>query len=101
MPVLNMRAGSKDAPPFSKISDQGLQAASHRPAHRAMGTLLQLIGEASDQQIATEPPRRFGAMHLSPGKPQFVRRSLAQLGNLLVDIGSCRTALRLVDLGGR
>jgi hypothetical protein len=32
------------------------------------------MGEGADQQIATEPLRRAGAMQLAPGKPQ-VRRS--------------------------
>src|SRR5215469_6729232 len=44
------------------ISDQGLHTASQRPAHRPMGTLLQLVGQASDQQITTELARRFGAV---------------------------------------
>jgi len=34
-----------------------------------MDPLLQLIGEGSDQQIATEPLRRSGAMQLPPSKP--------------------------------
>jgi len=41
-----------------------------------MGALLQLVGEASDEQIATNPKRRFGAMRLTPGKPQFLCRSI-------------------------
>jgi hypothetical protein len=34
-----------------------------------MGSLLQLMGEGSDQQIATEPERRSSAMQLAPGNP--------------------------------
>ena len=55
-----------------------------------MGSLLQLIGERSDQQIATEPQGRSGAIQLLPGKPQFVRRPIHQAGNLAVDIGDVR-----------
>src|SRR5262249_61348907 len=55
-----------------------------------MGSLLQLIGERSDQQIATEPQRRSGAIQLLPGKPQFVRRPIHQAGNLAVDLGDVR-----------
>jgi hypothetical protein len=84
---LEHRNGIAERTALPKISDQGLHPALQPPAHRAVGTLLQLIGEASDQQIATEPPRRFCAMHISPGKPQLVRRALHQLGDLQVDIG--------------
>ena len=41
-----------------------------------MGALLQIIGKAADEQIATHPKRRFGAMQLAPGKPQLLRRSI-------------------------
>ena len=57
-----------------------------------MGSLLQLIGEGSDQQIATEPARRFGAIQLPLGKPQFVRRPIHQFGNLPVHLGDVRIA---------
>src|SRR5215469_13197432 len=39
---------------FPRACGQLLQAAPQRRARRAMGALLQLIGEGSDQQIATE-----------------------------------------------
>ena len=48
---------------------------------------MQLIGEGSDQQIATEPQRRSGAIQLPPGKPQFVRRPIHQFGDLAVHRG--------------
>jgi hypothetical protein len=56
---------------------------------------LQLIGEGSDQQIATEPLRRSGAMQLPPSKPQFARRSIRQFGNLPVHFGDTRVARSL------
>src|SRR5215471_16828224 len=39
---------------FARACGQVVQAAPQRPARPAMGALLQLIGEGSDQQIATE-----------------------------------------------
>ena len=39
---------------FPRACGQVLQAAPQRPARPAMGALLQLMGEGSDQQIATE-----------------------------------------------
>jgi len=57
-----------------------------------MGSLLQLIGEGSDQQITTEPTRRSGAIQLPPGKPQFVRRPIHQFGDLVVHLGDVRIA---------
>ena len=54
--------------------------------------LLQLIGEGSDQQIATEPLRRARAMQLAPCNPQFLRRPIEQFGNLTVYRGDICTA---------
>src|SRR6516165_4727685 len=75
-----------------ELSGEGLQPALQGPARPAMDPLLQLIGEGSDQQIATEPLRWSGAMQLTPGKPQFVRRPIHQFGNLAVDLGDVRPA---------
>src|SRR5205823_4801095 len=36
--------------------------------------------------------KRSGAMQLAPGKPQFVRRPIHQLGNFAVDLGYIRAA---------
>jgi hypothetical protein len=57
-----------------------------------MDPLLQLIGEGSDQQIATEPLRWSGAMQLPPGKPQFVRRPIRQFGDLSAHLRDIRVA---------
>src|ERR1700751_2115857 len=54
--------------PLFAFSGQSLQAAQQCPAGSATALLLQLVGEGSDQQIATNPKRRFGAMQLAPGK---------------------------------
>jgi hypothetical protein len=52
-----------------------------------MTALLQTIGKGSDQQIATEAQRRFGAMQFAPCHPQFACRSIEQAGNFGFDIG--------------
>ena len=57
-----------------------------------MGSLLQLIGQGSDQQIATEPERRSSVMQLAPGNPQIWRRPIGQAGNLALDLGDVRIA---------
>jgi hypothetical protein len=46
-----------------------------------MSSFLQVISEGSNDQIATEAGRRFGAMQLPPGKPQIVRRLIEEFGN--------------------
>ena len=58
------------------ICGEGLQSAVQRAVGAAMGALLQIIGKASDQQIATHPKRRLGAMQLAPGQPQLLCRSV-------------------------
>ena len=55
---------------------RGPQAALQRSAHAAIGSLLQLMDEASDQQIATEARRRSGAMQLAPANKQLLRRQI-------------------------
>jgi hypothetical protein len=55
-----------------------------------MDVLLQLVGQASDHQIATDPNRRFGAMQLAPGQPQLLCRSIEQAGDFDFDIAQAR-----------
>ena len=74
-----------------KFSSQGPQAAPHRHACPAGSTLLQVMNEISDQQIATEPSRRAGAMQLPPDKPQFGYGPIEQPANLAVELGDIRT----------
>src|SRR5205085_1501392 len=69
------------------LSGQRLQAAPRYPAGSAIALLLQLVGEGSDQQIATEPLGRCDTMQLAPGKAQFERRPMRQFGNLAIDLG--------------
>ena len=69
-------AGVERVSPPLRRSSEGLQSAAQREAGAAMGALLQIIGKAADEQIATNPKRRFGAMQVAPGKPQLLRRSI-------------------------
>src|ERR1700746_4072275 len=68
------------------LSGQSLQAAPQCPAGSATALLLQLVGESSGQQIATEPLGRFDTMQSAPGKAQIKRRPMQQFGNLAVDL---------------
>jgi hypothetical protein len=61
-----------------------------------MGALLQFVGKASDEQIATHSKGRFGAMQLAPGKPQLLCRSIAQTGDFGFDIARARFSCTLV-----
>jgi hypothetical protein len=48
-----------------------------------MGALLNLIGQDPDHQITAEAHGWFPAIQLSPRKPQLVRGSIRQFGNLV------------------
>ena len=81
-----------------ECSGQGLQAVPQCPARPAGSTLLELMDEGSDQQVATEPLRRAGAMQLPPDKPQFGYRPIEQLANLAVELGNIRPARSLAPI---
>jgi len=57
-----LTAGIEGRAAFLKLPDQALQTAPQRWAGATFGSLLQLMGEGSDQQIATEARRWSGAM---------------------------------------
>src|SRR5580704_364736 len=65
-----------------ELSRQNPQAALQGAGWTALGALLQLIGEASDDQIATEAQRRSGVMQCPPRTPQLLCRPIDQSGNL-------------------
>jgi hypothetical protein len=67
-----------------------------REVGAAMGALLQFVGKASDDQITTDPKRRFGAMQLAPGKPQLLCRSIEQAGDFGFDIAQARLSCAVV-----
>ena len=93
---LRQKSGVERTVASLELASEGLQASPQSPARPAVDPLLQLIGEGSDQQIATEPLRRSGAMQLPPGKPQFVRRPIHQFANLAVHLGMPAPPGRLV-----
>jgi hypothetical protein len=59
---------------------------------------LQLIGEGSDQQIATEARRRSGVVKLMPCKPQLRCRSIEQAGDFGFDIARVRVSCAIVPV---
>jgi len=90
VPVFSPILESEHEAPLSNSADRVRRR--RRQAHAAIGSLLQLMDEASDDQIATEARRRSGAMQLAPTNPQILRRSIGQAGNLALDIGNVSTA---------
>src|SRR3984893_10143709 len=79
---LQHSAGIERTSASLELSRQNPQAALHGAGWTALGALLQLIGEASDDQIATEAQRRSGVMQCSPRTPQLLCRPIDQSGNL-------------------
>src|SRR6516165_5781590 len=63
-----------------------------------MDALLQLIGEGSDQQIATEAQRRASAAKLKPRKPQLRCRSIEQARDFSFDLAQDRLSCALVPV---
>src|SRR5215471_13051202 len=83
---------------FLELFGQALQAAPQRSARAAFGSFLPLMGEGSDHQIATETLRGSGAMQLPPGKPQILRRSIDQPGNVAFELGAVCTTRSVVAI---
>jgi hypothetical protein len=83
-------AGVDRASALLRPSGEGLKSATLPEVGAAMGALLQIIGKASDEQIATDPKRRFGAMQFAPGESQLVCRSIEQAGDFGFDIAQAR-----------
>ena len=77
---------------FVELSGQALHAPPQRVARPGIDLLLQLMGQGSDDQIATEAKRRSSVMQLAPSNPQILRRPIDQLGNLLLDLSCVCTA---------
>src|SRR5215831_4499145 len=84
--------GAEGRAAFLELFGQALQAAPQRWPGAAFGSILQLMSEGSDHQVATETERRSGVMQLTPSKPQFLRRSIYQCGNLAFDLGGARVS---------
>jgi hypothetical protein len=63
-----------------------------------MGTLLQIIGQSSDQQIAAETHRRSGAMQFAPSTPQLLCRPISQAGKFGFDLAHARFSCVVVPV---
>ena len=79
---LQRSAGIERTSASLELARQNPQAALQGAGWTALGALLQLIGEASDDQIATEAQRRSVVMQCPPRTPQLLCRPIDQSGNL-------------------
>src|ERR1700738_371250 len=89
---LQRSAGVERTSAFLELSRQNLETAQQCAARAAVGALLQLIGEASDDQIATEAQRRSGVMQCSPDTPQLLCRPIDQSGDLAIKLRQVRAS---------
>src|ERR1700726_4511474 len=83
---LQHSAGVERTNAFLELVRQNPNAALQGAARAAMGALLQLIGEVSDDQIATEPQRRSGVIKCPPDTPQFLCRLTGQPGDFAIKL---------------
>jgi len=81
---LQHSAGIERTSASLELSRQNPQAALQGAGWTALGALLQLIGEASDDQIATEAQRRSGVMQCPPRTPQLLCRPIDQSGDFAI-----------------
>ena len=95
---LQHSAGVERTSAFLELSRQNLQAALQGGGRAAMGTLLQLIGETPDDQIATEAQRRADVMQSPPRTPQLLCRLTNQSGNLAFKVGQVRASQTVVPV---
>ena len=83
---LQHSAGVERTNAFLELVRQNPNAALQSAARPAMGAQLQLIGEASDDQIATEAQRRSGVMQCPPDTPQLLCRLTGQPGDFAIKL---------------
>src|ERR1700686_5095525 len=95
---LQHSAGMERTSAFLELCRQNLQAALQGAGRAGVSALLQLIGEASDDQIATEPQGRSGMMQCPPGPPQILCRLTNQSGNLAFKVGQVRASQTVVPV---
>src|ERR1700719_2704023 len=89
---LQRSAGVERTSAFLELSRQNVQAALQGGGRAAMGTLLQLIGETPDDQIATEAQRRADVMQSPPRTPQLLCRLTDQLSDFAINRCQCQTS---------
>jgi hypothetical protein len=95
---LQHSAGIERTSASLELSRQNPQAALQGAGWTALGALLQLIGEASDDQITTEAQRRSGVMQCPPRTPQLLCRLTNQSGNLAFKVGQVRASQTVVPV---
>src|ERR1700720_3835748 len=95
---LQHSAGIERTSASLELSRQNPQAALQGARWTALGALLQLIGEASDDQITTEAQRRSGVMQCPPRTPQLLCRLTNQSGNLAFKVGQVRASQTVVPV---
>ena len=101
---LESRWRRTDAPLFSNSPARLWSGAPQRPARPALASLLQLIGQSSDQQIANEAEGAAPVRCTCSSQPQLLRRSIDQPGNLAFDLGdicAARSAIPALSGNGR
>src|SRR5580692_4615092 len=81
---LQHSAGIERTSASLELARQNPQAALQGAGWTALGALLQLIGEASDDQIATETQGRSGVMQCPPRTPQLLCRLTDQPGDFAI-----------------
>ena len=95
---LQHSAGIERTSASLELCRQNLQAALQGAGRASVSALLQLIGEASDDQIATEPQGRSGMMQCPPRTPQLLCRLTNQSGNLVFKVGQVRASQTVVPV---
>ena len=104
---LQHSAGIERTSSSLELSRQNPQAALQGAGWNTLGALLQLIGEASDDQIATEAQGRSGVMQCPPRTPQLLCRPIDQPGDFTINPGPVRASQTVVaaavwtETGGR
>src|ERR1700737_937915 len=91
-------AGVERTSAFLELCRQNLQAALQGAGRAGVSALLQLIGEASDDQIATEPQGRSAMVQCLPRTPQLLCRLTNQSGNLAFKVGQVRASQTVVPV---
>src|ERR1700730_17731102 len=81
---LQHSAGIERTSASLELSRQNPQAALQGAGWTALGALLQVIGEASDDQIAADAQRRSGVMQCPPDMPQLLCRPIDQPGDFAI-----------------
>src|SRR6202047_3707935 len=91
-------AGVERTSAFLELVRQNPNAALQSAARAGVSALLPLIGEASDDQIATEPEGRSGMMQCLPRTPQLLCRLTNPSGNLAFKVGQVRASQTVVPV---